>query len=505
MGRMLCGVGSRGLLGTIACLVSLFVLADRTALAQAPSFTIGANFGGSTLNTSGFIPPDTMGSIGPNDYVELINGRFARYGKTGVQQEASSLDAFWNTALAAGGGGSVQSFAFDPRVMYDRHSGRWFATAVDALATTNSGILVGVTTGADPSAGNWRAFRIDADPTNLRWADYPTLGVNGNWVTISNNMFGVAGTTSTSISVLTIPKASLVSATPSTTGNTYFADTTANPSPRLVDANGFTLHPVYDYTNSSPTVGYLASRYNDSFLQVSTLTGTIANPTLTGNRFVSTASRPMPDLNAPQLGGNDNIDTGDNRFSGSPVLVNGKIWAAHTFHTGTTSRTVVYRIDAATNALEFEGVVPLANSALWAYYPSIAVNEFGEIAVGFSGSDDTSFASCYAIAGFFDGTTVTWGTEQLLQAGLANYLQLDGRGRNRWGDYSAIQVDPSDPHRFWTIQEYASATNTWQMRVTELRFTAVPEPSTVVLLAGGGLAAFGVGARRTRGRRRTAG
>ena len=151
---------------------TLAVLLGVCAQAQSPSFTIGANFNGSNRAQSGFIPPDTMGAIGPNHYVELINGRFSRFDRTGVQLEASSLNSFWNAALAAGGGGTVQgSFSFDPRIMYDRHSGRWFATAVDSSGNGNSGILVGVTTGSDPSSGNWRGFRVDADANNLRWAD----------------------------------------------------------------------------------------------------------------------------------------------------------------------------------------------------------------------------------------------------------------------------------------------------------------------------------------------
>jgi hypothetical protein len=370
--------------------------------------------------------------------------------------------------------------------MYDRHSGRWFATAVDSAANTNSGILVGVTTGNDPSSANWRAFRMDADTNNLRWADYPTMGMNGNWVTITNNMFNLAGGTSSSISIWTIPKSSLTSGSPSTSGNQYLVDTTASPANPLINSHGFVLHPTYDYSNSSSGTAYLMSRYNDTNLQVSTVSGALNTPTVTGNRFRATANRAMGDINAPQSGPNDNIDAGDNRISGNPVIVNGKIWGVHSYNAGgPKSRTVVYRLDAATNALEFEGVIPISNSNLWTYYPSIAVNEAGRIAVAFSGSDNSTFVGSYAIAGNFDGVNVQWGTEQLLQAGLANYLRLDGVNRNRWGDYSAIQVDPNDPGRFWTIQEYANATDSWRTRITELAW--VPEPAATIMLMVGSI------------------
>lgn len=480
--------------------LALVLLGAAAASAQAPNaFTIGNQFSGSTFGQSGFIPPDTMGAIGPNNYVELINGRFQRFSRAGASQQATSLDTFWNTALTAGGGGSVTGFSFDPRVMYDRHSGRWFAAAVDSAGNSTSGILIGVTTGNDPSLANWRAFRLDADANNLRWADYPTLGMNGNWVTVTNNMFGISGGTSSSISVLTIPKSSLTAGAPSTAGSQYLVDTTANPANPLVNAHGFVLHPVYDYSNNSPGTGYLLSRYNDTNLQRSTLTGALNTPTLTGNNFVTTANRAMPDINAPQSGANDNIDAGDNRFSGSPVLVNGKIWGVHTFSNGGIARAVVYRLNAATNALEYEQAIDnsiLSNDNLWTYYHSIAVNELGQIALAFSGSDNNTFVSTYAIGGYFDGTNVTWGSEVLLQAGAANYVNLDGIGRNRWGDYSAVQVDPNDPFSFWVIQEYANATNSWQTRVTQLNFTAIPEPTTLLLIGGAGAGAYWLRRRR---------
>jgi hypothetical protein len=63
-------------------------------------------------------------------------------------------------------------------------------------------------------------------------------------------------------------------------------------------------------------------------------------------------------------------------------------------------------------------------------------------------------------------------------------------GSNRWGDYSATVVDPTDPNRFWTIQEIAIGNNNWGMQITELILAPVPipEPSTIALF---GIATFG--------------
>jgi hypothetical protein len=38
----------------------------------------------------------------------------------------------------------------------------------------------------------------------------------------------------------------------------------------------------------------------------------------------------------------------------------------------------------------------------------------------------------------------------------------------RWGDYSQTVVDPNDDQTLWTFQEYANATNSWGLRVTQL-------------------------------------
>src|SRR2546430_9736941 len=44
-----------------------------------------------------------------------------------------------------------------------------------------------------------------------------------------------------------------------------------------------------------------------------------------------------------------------------------------------------------------------------------------------------------------------------LKAGEGNYYKTfrTSADRNRWGDYSATQVDPADDTSFWTTQEYS--------------------------------------------------
>src|ERR1035438_10245698 len=75
---------------------------------------IGQNFTGSTygVNTV-YRPADGDGAIGPNHFVELINGRFAVYAKTnGAVVESMTSLAFWqNAGIVIPGGQDVS----DPR------------------------------------------------------------------------------------------------------------------------------------------------------------------------------------------------------------------------------------------------------------------------------------------------------------------------------------------------------------------------------------------------------
>jgi hypothetical protein len=59
-------------------------------------------------------------------------------------------------------------------------------------------------------------------------------------------------------------------------------------------------------------------------------------------------------------------------------------------------------------------------------------------------------------------------------------VQLNGSGR--WGDYSAMTVDPVDDCTFWYTQEYyaVNSDRNWQTRIGSFRFPTCGEPKVFV-------------------------
>lgn len=459
--------------------------------AQTVSFSIGANFDGSS--STGFIPPDTMGGVGPSHVVELINGGYAIYNKTGTLQTSSSLNAFWTAAGVTPAG----SFAFDPRVVYDPQSSRWFAAAVDNGGGANN-FLVAVSDSSDPTAG-WTGFQVDSDADDSHWADFPMLGLNDDVLTITANMFGLgtpapAATTTT----LVFPKSDLLLGSPTVANRTAFENVSGS-------STGFSMQPVVDLDGGNLPLGLLSSYAKSNpgtgYLKASSIGGTATSPTLnvgTGfpDQFIGVVSRSdPPDIDQP--GTKQDIDAGDARFSGNVVERGGSLYAVQGVEVSGRAAIEYYVINASTLAVITSGLI--SDSSLAFNYPSISVNQDGVVVIGYSGGDPGTYMSTYVSVGQDVAGVLTFGTPVQTQAGSADYQLLDSATppRNRWGDYSATVVDPSNGNHFWTFQEYASATDTWTVRITEIM---VPEPSEVALFSAGLLGVFGL-ARRVRGRR----
>jgi len=420
------------------------------------ALSIGTNFTGTTFNGS-VIPPDTMGAVGPTHITELNNQEFRVYDKNGNLVSSSTLDAFWTAAGAAIPAGDG---TFDPRIIFDPQTGRWFAVSIDGLAGTGAGnrIYVAVSNTSDPTQG-WRAVQFVGDAaTGTRFNDFDMLGINSTGIYISTNNF--VGATA-DVSLYVIPKADLLAATPTVANITRFE----NLPPGTI---GFTPHAVQNTSGSAPTTGQFLSASNNGVLTLTNTTG-VGPATLQASINVAVPAY-IPKALGRQPGPNDNIEINDPqaRFFGAPVRIGNSLWAAHAVQ-GTAGNSAVrwYEIDATTNTLKQSGTI--ADPNLDFYYPSIAVNARGDVVIGFSGSGDAQAISTYAAVGRTSGATTTFGAPQLLKQGTGTYNVDFGSGRNRWGDYSATVVDPAQPNTFWTFQEFVNGDDVWSTQITQLR------------------------------------
>ncbi len=434
------------------------LIADLASPAAALEVEIGLDFTATDLFQSGFIPPDSQLAVGEDHLVELVNGRYAVYRKTdGALLESDSLDGFWIDA-----GVLPELFAFDPRVLYDSASARWFAVSADDQDDPNN-FLVAVSRTSDPTAG-WTGFAIPSDTAGATWADFPMLGVDATRVLISANMFDFGGGFAAP-SALVIPKADLLSASPSVANASLF---------ERLNQLGFTPQPVVDLDGSSAT-GILLSDFSLlGFLVRNDVVGDASAPALLGPTLLPTQGFRAPPP-APQPGPKPGLETGQTlaQFEAAPVLLDGSIWAVGNVDAGGRAALRWLQIDVATNETLQTGVITHAELAL--YYGSIAVNERGQVVIGCSGSSETQFVSSYVIVGETEGGVTTFGEPILLRAGQADYFLDFGSGRNRWGDYSATVVDPTDSRVFWTIQEFVLAEDRWATQITELRLVDAVE------------------------------
>src|SRR5207244_1081698 len=107
-----------------------------SAAALTPQ-TVGTSFLGAHSADSAFIPPDSMGDIGTTQFLVCVNGRIRTFTRSGVQDGA--LDTTTNNFFSSVRNGSNAS---DPRVRFDKLSGRWFLTMI--TVNTPNRIMIAV-------------------------------------------------------------------------------------------------------------------------------------------------------------------------------------------------------------------------------------------------------------------------------------------------------------------------------------------------------------------------
>ena len=422
------------------------------------------------------IPPDTTGAVGLTALMETLNNNIQIQDRGGGTISTLALFDFWNAPPSVlPPGTDLGSGPFDPSVIYDPFGGRFIHSVASNDSSAQSSVCIAVSQTSDPT-GNWNRFCFDVDGTDTLTADFPRLGFNKDWIVVSMNMFAIGGGYVRG-QIYAFNKANLYNNINS--GHFVFP-----PTGGVTDTH-FTMIPAVTLDNAL-AIEYLVRQPDDcatcSTITKSALVGSppstpvlhIDTAIVTSNlsswsAFPSTGNF-LPQAPPSTGTGNLGIESNDDGMLDAMVrTVDGvtSIWASQTIFLPSGSPTHAaaqwWQVDAGTSSsstLIQQGRVedPTAttsNGGKHFAYPSIAVNKFGDMLIGYSRFSSSSFASAaysYRQAGDPANTTRD---DVTLRAGLAYYEETFGRGVNRWGDFSNTVIDPLSDTDLWTIQEYA--------------------------------------------------
>jgi hypothetical protein len=419
-----------------------------------------------TLAGTYYIPPDPIGASGPFHVVNVGNTMIQWFTKNGVLQYHQSLNTFFNAL-----GPPLGTNTFDPKVIYDQYSERFVVITLERSSSPqDSYILVAVSMTSDPNMG-WYYLAINSK-LNIGgadyWADYPGLAVGPNAIYITNNMFGFAGgyggsrlwivhkspfyTGGVPVWTLHDPYAAAGSAT-TTQPSHMFGAVPGGMGTFLCSYSGLT-DGTNEYVQVVQVLNPLgAVTFNQQFVMI----GDIEGPSFPA----------LPD--APQLGSTVGIEVNDRRalnavwrdnalYVSTTILPNSgpdvNETTAHWFKlnaTGVGSITPADQGDVGANDL---------GAGTYTFFPSVMVDKCGNMGIGFSASNSQIYPGAYytgRLAADPAGTVQSTGT---LAAGQDYYVRTFNSGRNRWGDYSGISLDPADEVTFWVFNEYAMTRGT---------------------------------------------
>ncbi len=460
-------------------------------------------------NNSSYIPPDTMGAVGASQFLETSNGAYAIYNKaTGARESIVSMNAFWQAAGQAGSDG-------DSRVMFDARSQKWIVTAFGLAGPDGNLPTIQIAVSNDSNALDGfksTSFSGFNPPHSAPIADYPTLAIDGKAVYIGTNDFDLnqpvqqfAGTTLNVISRNDL----FGSSGPNVSSlQQFFAPCTTT----ACADRGFAIQGVNQLGSDSGKI--LATAATD----YGQITYNVLNPGsghATETSVVTLDNSPY-DVNSPArqpdvtTGGTSKrvIDTLDDRTSSAVWEQNGKIYATQTITpTGTDHTAVRWSIvDAKTSKVISEGYIGNNGDGYDYYQGTITVNASGQVVIGYnrSGYDPltgniSDFANAYNpnhAGGLTLVQTILVHVSPIDDYHNGSVQFADPAGRQRWGDYAQVTVDPNNQESFWVIGEYAlgylpSATTSfsrWGTWITDINLAAVPEPGTwAMMLMGFGL------------------
>jgi hypothetical protein len=410
-------------------------------------------------------PSDSTGAIGTTRYIELVNDRTGIYNRTSNTPTASG-SLFDLTGCVTSG--CISDNAFDPQIIWDPGTNRFFYVTDNVVSSTQNFIDFGFSTGATPTLAfaDWCHYNLSFGAT---FPDYPKLGDTKDFMLIGSNNFSGSSFAASVITWVSKPPSG--SACPA--ASTFKVGETG----ALKNANGtpaFTPVPA-NQTDTSST-GWAVARPESipsggaTFLTVFKVTksasGTAVIPT-TGTSVPVTAYK-VPAA-APQPGTSFKLDTSDTRPTQAVSAIDPAhgsvtaLWTQHTVFGGAGAQVRWYEINPATHSLIQNGTI--SSTSLYTFNGAIAPDRRVNGASSMFGGDmminvNQSSASAQVSikvaskigAGAISGLTLV-ATSTAADTGF-DCIQL---GHCRWGDYAGATPDPASPTTATTGQVWGSS------------------------------------------------
>lgn len=432
------------------------------------------NFGGQTVTS--FYPPDANGAVGPSHYMQTVNVFFAIYSKSGALVAGPTpMNALFNGVT-----GSDYNDG-DPIVLYDEQADRWFAGEF-SITGGNDYMLMAVSTTNDPT-GTWYAYSFDvADmPDYMKfgvWRDgyyMATNTSNGSDIYVFERSQMLIGGTARGVAFDNLNRPTTIDGfvvVPPLDNDGTFAP---EGSPGLFiafndDAIGGGSDELWlfelDVDWATPTNSTFGRTQQISVAAFNSNFGTNWDNIAQPNTTRELDAIPMVIMNVPQY----------RNFGTHQTIV-----CCHTVDVDDTDHAGIrwYELQKTTGSWTVRQQGTYAPDGHSRWMASISMNANHEIGLGYSISSSSVYPGiryCGQSAGANAAANGLMDIpEEIIQTG--GYSQTV---TNRWGDYSGLQVDPTDDETFWYTTEYISSSGARATRIASFQL----EPYTPGLWTG---------------------
>ena len=411
-------------------------------------------------------PPDTVGDVSETHYVQAVNTSIGIWAKTGgAPLAAFTFASLWSGA--ATGTPCDTSHNGDPTVIYDQMAKRWIVADFSWTNIQNGPYYecIAVSKTSNPVTGGWWLYAYRADDVAHPWLpDYPKMGIWPDGLYMTTNMFDCLNASCSSASyeevrVYAFDRADMYAGAPlSSIVVDLDSDVLLQPA-----AQQRARRPASRRTGEPPRLGGVPD-VQFRGLEVPRRLGDARQLDVhrPHQRQPDAYNQPVP---VPQPGTMTQLDSLGDRMQMQNQYRNlggtESLWVNHTVRTGTSTPNGIQwaQINVTGGFITQTPVQQqiygnLGGDGVHRWMGSLAVDGQGNMALGYSASNASMFSRPSATTAGWPAILSTRCRRARRRCRLGGGSQT---GFNRWGDYSAMTVDPDDC-TFWYTTEYLAAT-----------------------------------------------